>query len=64
MNRKFGALLLVVTSVGLAPLAGCSATPERNVTVGQELQDLEEARDEGLVTENEYQKQRQEILNR
>jgi hypothetical protein len=47
-------------------LGGCSskANVESRESVGQELQDLEAARDQGLITESEYQKQRNKILNR
>jgi hypothetical protein len=56
-------------ALGVSALAacGCSSTAQvesRSTTVGQELQDLEEARNKGLITEEEYQKQRQAIMKR
>jgi hypothetical protein len=49
----------------LPAACGSSAKAEvRGTSVGQELQDLEDARDKGLITESEYQKQRQAIMNR
>lgn len=48
-------------------LLGCSSSSkvENNSTsVGQELQDLEEARNKGLLTEDEYRKQRKRIMDR
>lgn len=47
--------------------AGCGSSSKveaRTTTVGQELQDLEEARNKGLVTEDEYNKERHEIMKR
>jgi hypothetical protein len=46
---------------------GCSSTAKveaSSTTTGQELQDLEDARNRGLITEDEYKKQRQKIMNR
>lgn len=57
-------LALILLSGGL--VAGCSSSSKveaRTTTVGQELEDLEDARDRGLITEDEYQKQRKKILD-
>jgi len=58
---------LLICCVLVLPLMlwGCSsANVEANsTTTGEELQDLEDARDEGLITEQEYQRQRHKILN-
>jgi outer membrane murein-binding lipoprotein Lpp len=63
-KRLCTGLILGVLALGVAG-CGSSAKVEANSTsVGQELQDLEEARDKGLITESEYQKQRNRILNR
>jgi hypothetical protein len=47
-------------------LGGCSSSAkvESGTTVGQELQDLDTARSKGLLTEEEYQSKRKEIMNR
>ena len=52
-------------------LAGCGGSSKvktdietRTVSVGQELQDLETARNEGLLTEAEYNRQRKKVLDR
>jgi hypothetical protein len=60
------ASLLGAVACGGLLLAGCgsSAKVESRSTVGQELQDLETARSKGLLTEDEYQKQREAILKR
>ena len=44
---------------------GSSAKVEaKSTTVGQELQDLDAARNKGLLTEAEYQSQRAQIMKR
>lgn len=48
-------------------MSGCSssaAVETRSTTVGQELQDLDSARNKGLLTEEEYTRKRAEILKR
>jgi hypothetical protein len=54
-------------AVALALLSsGCGSTKVQanTTTVGQELQDLDEARNKGLLTEDEYNKKREDILKR
>jgi hypothetical protein len=53
--------LIVMTNPGCG---GSTSVDARGTTVGQELQDLDEARNKGLLTEDEYHKQREEILRR
>ncbi len=46
---------------------GCGSSQKveaRTTTVGQELQDLDDARNKGLLTEDEYNSKRQEIMKR
>lgn len=53
--------------VACCTLAGCgssAAVEARSTTVGQELQDLDAARNKGLLTEEEYNRKRAEILKR
>ena len=48
-------------------LTGCSSSAKveaHTTTVGQELQDLDAAYDQGLLTEDEYKKKRKQILDR
>ena len=57
------ALLFILT------LAGCGGGPRlsnevQSTTKGQELLDLNEARQKGLITEKEYKKQKKKILKR
>jgi hypothetical protein len=61
-------LTLAAAMLGVLLLTGgCGGTTKvetRTTTVGQELQDLENARNKGLVTEAEYSKKREEIMKR
>lgn len=62
---RYAACALIATS-SLAAV-GCSSSSKvenTSTTVGQELEDLEEARNKGLLTEDEYRKQRKRILDR
>ena len=58
--KKLGALLLVVFLATSLILAGCggkksSATVEANTTtLGQELIDLQQAYEKGIITEKQY----------
>lgn len=61
--------LVSVVLLGTLAVAGsgCSRDSKveaRTTTVGQELQDLDAARSKGLLTEEEYNKQRKEIMKR
>ncbi len=64
---------LIIVTVFTLPaalfLSGCVAAlgngPVTNKpTVGQELIDLQKARDSGVVSDAEYHRQREQILNR
>jgi hypothetical protein len=51
-----------------AVLSGCGGStevvqPTVNATVGQQLIDLKKARDSGALTEQEYQKQRTQLID-
>jgi len=55
-------MLMVMILIG-----GCGTRLSQDVhstTKGQELQDLETARQQGLITEKEYNKQKKKILKR
>lgn len=61
------AIALPVTTAILVPtlLTGCGSSAKVETppaSVGQQLQDLEKARNDGLLTEAEYQQQRKKIL--
>ena len=72
MNRRtashLATSLVILTGLSLGAMtAGCgssSSVQASTTTVGQELQDLEDARNKGLLTEDEYAKQREEIMKR
>lgn len=62
-------LLLVVAVSTAVTLAGCSFTVHeppgagvRRSTVGQELLDLKRAYDSGAITESEYARKKEELL--
>jgi hypothetical protein len=60
--------MMISLSIIIAILvAGCGTRMSQDVhstTKGQELQDLDAARQQGLITEKEYNKQRKKILKR
>lgn len=56
-------LILCVCACGLVGCGGKN-TEVRTTTTGQELQDLDAARDKGLLTESEYKAKRKEIMSR
>lgn len=63
-RRLLTVLLLCAAAM---TVAGCSSNAKveaHTTTVGQELQDLDAARDKGLLTEDEYQQKRREIMKR
>jgi hypothetical protein len=55
-------LACIVAALGLCSCGGTTKVENRTTTVGQELQDLDTARDKGLITEQEYQQKRKEIM--
>lgn len=62
-------MIFLVGLIALAPnFIGCGGggarVETRSTTKGQELMDLEEAYQKGLITEKEYNKQKKEILKR
>jgi len=65
---KLTRTLLTATMLSTLLLTGCGGGGAKvtniNATMGQELQDLEEAKGKGLVNEKEYEKQRKSILKR
>lgn len=66
---KTAQLVLGAATLALGPLVltacGSSANTQVSTTsTGQELIDLQDAYDRGLITEKEYQKKRQQILKK
>jgi len=61
--RMFAAILLM--TVSLTGCGGGGATMEaRTTTTGQELIDLDKAHKAGLITDKEFEKQKDEIMDR
>ena len=62
-------IIILITSVIALSLTGCGGggadvqSDVRATTTGQELTDLKRALDEGVITQEEYEQQRQEILD-
>jgi len=65
-HLKLGAACLVLLLI-LTPI-GCGgprlSNEVQSTTKGQELLDLNKAREQGLITEKEYKKQKKQILKR
>lgn len=61
---RFGQLVTLSFLVGGCAInLGNKTSPEHNkATVGQELIDLKRARDNGVITEEEYQSQRRRLM--
>jgi hypothetical protein len=72
MKNMRAVVILLSLSVVLITLPGCVSSSRSNVTVqesqkfskGQELNDLMRARQEGAVTDGEYESLRQTIMKR
>lgn len=66
MNTVKTALVAAMTMIMLG--AGCGGADVRTqtttTTTGQELMDLKKAYDAGVITESEYDRKRDEILDR
>jgi hypothetical protein len=56
------ALMIVVAFATSACIGGKKVTNVSTATIGQQLEDLEKAHGEGLLTDAEYNKKRKEIL--
>jgi len=56
------ALLVIVSLTSCAMFNRGTMNYSRATTIGQELLDLKEAKDDGLITEEEYGKLKQEIM--
>ncbi len=65
-GRLIAGVLTGVAMLGVTAAGGCGGqkVETRSTTTGQELQDLDDARNKGLLTEDEYNKKREDILKR
>ncbi len=52
----------LMLSLGLVACGGSTTTVKQTETQGQQLVDLKEAYDQGIITEKEYQKTKEKIL--
>lgn len=67
VSLLFAALLLGGALAACGGEPGVRATTTQNVnntTKGQELLDLKQAYDQGIITEREYERQKEKILDR
>lgn len=64
-NNLLPLLVLIISS---SVLGGCgggtSSVQASTTTIGQELMDLQKSRDQGIVTEKEYERAKKDILKR
>ena len=69
MRTRHSLLLAIVVASFLA-FSGCGGggakvqSTSTSTTMGQELQDLDKARQQGLINDSEYEKAKKEILKR
>lgn len=66
--QKLTTFFIVTVMVSAFAVSGCGGTDVRNqtstTTTGQELLDLKKALDAGVITEKEYNRKREEVLER
>lgn len=66
--QKLATFFIVTVMVSALTVSGCGGTDVRNqtstTTTGQELLDLKKALDAGVITEKEYNRKREEVLER
>jgi hypothetical protein len=63
--RTLAAMLLVAGSLALAGCGGGDTTVKaETTTTGQELMDLKKAYEAGAISKDEYEEQREKILDR
>ena len=67
-HRTLIILCALFVTFSLVDCAGCGGGGEarieaRTTTLGQELQDLKSAYDQGIITENEYKRKKKDLLD-
>jgi len=55
--------IISITSAGCLAIEGGDRTEARNPTVGRQLIDLKAARDNGAISQDEYERTKTKILN-
>ncbi|MEP0202890.1 MAG: SHOCT domain-containing protein [Halioglobus sp.] len=61
-NKTLLAAIVVALSLGLTACGGSTTTVKQTETQGQQLLDLQEAYDKGVITEKEYKATKKKIL--
>lgn len=70
MKKASSLLAAILLASGLLSLSGCiaaignDAAPGPNVTLGQQLIDLKKAHDTGVITDAEFEAQRERFLGK
>ena len=68
MKLVMNLILVAIMALALYGCAGAAfnridLTMSRNITVGQELMDLQEAHEKGILSDTEYVEAKEDILN-
>lgn len=69
MKKQFVPVLILLTAATLSSgclnlqIGGGSSSKAQSPTIGQQLTDLQHAKDTGAITDAEYQAQKAKILN-
>ncbi len=62
VNKTILGATVIALSLGLAACGGSSTTVKQTETQGQQLMDLKEAYDKGVISEKEYEATKKKIL--
>ena len=62
LNKSILGAAVIAVALGLSACGGSTTTVKQTETQGQQLLDLKEAYDKGVITEKEYNKTKSQIL--
>lgn len=62
LNKSILGAAIIAVALGLSACGGSTTTVKQTETQGQQLMDLKEAYDSGVITEKEYNKTKSQIL--
>ena len=62
LNKSILGAAVIAVVLGLSACGGSTTTVKQTETQGQQLLDLKEAYDKGVITEKEYNKTKSQIL--
>ena len=62
LNKTVLGAAVIALALGLSACGGSTTTVKQTESQGQQLMDLKEAYDKGVITEKEYNKTRSKIL--